>query len=33
MVIPDKEQDNLHAPGIGQVIDNELELVNYGYPR
>jgi hypothetical protein len=27
------EEDNLHAPGIGQVIDNELELVNYGYPR
>jgi hypothetical protein len=24
---------NLHALGIGQVIDNELELVSYGYNR
>ena len=28
---PGIEEANLHAPGIGQVIDNELELVNYGY--
>lgn len=28
---PGIEEDNLHAPGVGQVIDNELELVSYGY--
>ena len=28
---PGIKEDNLHAPGIGQVIDNELELVSYGY--
>ncbi len=28
---PGIEEDNLHAPGIGQVIDHELELVSYGY--
>lgn len=27
---PGIQEDNLHAHGIGQVIDNELELVNYG---
>jgi hypothetical protein len=30
---PGIQEDNLHAPGIGQVVDNELELVNYGYPE
>ena len=30
---PGVEEVNLHAPGIGQVIDNELELVKYGYPK
>lgn len=30
---PGIEEDNLHAPGIGQVIDHELELVSYGYLR
>jgi hypothetical protein len=24
-------EKNLHAPGVGQVIDNELELVRHGY--
>ena len=28
---PGIEEKNLHAPGVGQVIDNELELVRYGY--
>ena len=28
---PGIEEDNLHAPGIGQVIDTELKLVSYGY--
>ena len=28
---PGIEEVNLHAPGIGQVIDNELVLVKYGY--
>ena len=30
---PGIQEDNLHALGIGQVIDNELELVSYGYPK
>ncbi len=30
---PGIQEDNLHALGIGQVIDNELELVRYGYPK
>lgn len=30
---PGIQEANLHAPGIGQVIDNELELVSYGYLR
>ena len=25
------EEDNLHAPGIGQVIDGDTKLVSYGY--
>ncbi|HZD35803.1 MAG TPA: hypothetical protein VE130_11425 [Nitrososphaeraceae archaeon] len=28
---PGIEEDNLHAKGVGQVIDNELELMHYGY--
>jgi hypothetical protein len=28
---PGIEEKNLHAPGVGQVIDSELELVRYGY--
>jgi hypothetical protein len=28
---PGVEESNLHVPGVGQVIDNELELVRYGY--
>jgi len=28
---PGVGEANLHAPGVGQVIDNELELVRYGY--
>jgi hypothetical protein len=28
---PGIKEDNLHAHGIGQVIDNELELVSYGF--
>jgi hypothetical protein len=28
---PGVAEDNLHAPGVGQVIDNKLELVRYGY--
>ena len=28
---PGIQEDNLHAYGIGQVMDNKLELVNYGY--
>ena len=28
---PGIREINLHAPGIGQVMDNELELVKYGY--
>jgi hypothetical protein len=28
---PGVEEDNLHAPGVGQIIDNKLELVRYGY--
>jgi hypothetical protein len=28
---PGIEEVNLHAPGIGQVIDNELVLVKRGY--
>jgi len=30
---PGIQEDNLHALGIGQVIDNELELVSHGYSR
>ncbi|MGH9964055.1 MAG: hypothetical protein ACRD5E_04410 [Nitrososphaeraceae archaeon] len=30
---PGIQEDNLHALGIGQVIDNELELVSYGYSK
>lgn len=30
---PGIQEDNLHALGIGQVMDNELELVRYGYPK
>ncbi len=28
---PGVVEDNLHAPGIGQVIDNDTKLVSYGY--
>ena len=28
---PGIQEDNLHAYGIGQVMDNKLELVSYGY--
>lgn len=28
---PNVTEDNLHAPGVGQVIDNGLKLVSYGY--
>jgi hypothetical protein len=28
---PGIKEDNLHAQGIGQIIDNELELVSYGF--
>jgi hypothetical protein len=28
---PGIEEANLHAPGVGQVIDNEMKLVRYGY--
>jgi hypothetical protein len=28
---PTVVEDNLHAPGVGQVIDNGLKLVSYGY--
>ncbi|CAN5122179.1 hypothetical protein BH18THE2_BH18THE2_42040 [soil metagenome] len=28
---PDVTEDNLHAPGVGQVIDHGLKLVSYGY--
>lgn len=28
---PGIQEDNLHAHGIGRVIDNELEVVNYGF--
>lgn len=28
---PSVEEDNMHAPGVGQIIDNKLELVRYGY--
>jgi hypothetical protein len=27
------EEANLHAPGVGQVEDNELELFSYGYVK
>lgn len=26
-------EDNLHAPGIGQVIDGQTKLVSYGYQK
>jgi hypothetical protein len=28
---PGIEEANLHAPGVGQVIDNDMKLVRYGY--
>lgn len=28
---PGINESNLHARGVGQVIDNELELISYGY--
>ena len=28
---PGVTEDNLHAPGVGQVIDNDTKQVNYGY--
>jgi hypothetical protein len=28
---PEVMEDNLHAPGVGQVIDNDTKLVSYGY--
>lgn len=28
---PNVVEDNLHAPGVGQVIDSGLKLVSYGY--
>ena len=28
---PGVTEDNLHAPGVGQVIDNDTKLVGYGY--
>lgn len=28
---PNVVEDNLHAPGVGQVIDHGLKLVSYGY--
>jgi hypothetical protein len=28
---PGIDESNLHARGVGQVIDNEMELVSYGY--
>jgi hypothetical protein len=28
---PNVTEDNLHAPGVGQVIDHGLKLVSYGY--
>ena len=28
---PGIEEANLYAPGVGQVIDNDMKLVRYGY--
>jgi hypothetical protein len=28
---PNVVDDNLHAPGVGQVIDYGLKLISYGY--
>lgn len=28
---PEVTEDNLHAPGVGQVIDNDTKLVSYGH--
>ena len=28
---PEVTEDNLHAPGVGQVKDNDKKLVSYGY--
>lgn len=28
---PGIEEANLHARGVGQVIDNDMKLVRYGY--
>jgi len=30
---PGVTEDNLHAPGIGQIIDNDTKLVSYGYVK
>jgi hypothetical protein len=26
-------EENLHAPGVGQVIDGDTKLVRYGYAK
>jgi hypothetical protein len=28
---PGVTEDNLHAPGVGQVRENDTNLVSYGY--
>ena len=28
---PGVTEDNLHAPGVGHIIDNDTKLVSYGY--
>jgi hypothetical protein len=28
---PGIEEANLYAPGVGQIIDNDMKLVRYGY--
>ena len=28
---PGVTEDNLHASGVGQVIDNDTTLISYGY--
>ena len=28
---PGVTEDNLHAPGVGQVRENDIKLVSYGY--
>ena len=28
---PEVTEDNFHAPGVGQVIENDTKLVSYEY--